>query len=154
MSDESNPIVNVPIYRSYCIFRLPNLESLDGAFVLATEQSQSSQRFLMLREQWKNTNILQTKGFCPPILDQCFQIQSNNKNNINILDVLNDLPNEMNDITIHYTQKNNNQFATTIVKQAIKKAQQKVEIKQRIQRIWPNVIKKIIEQTMQDLHSL
>jgi len=69
LSNNSNPIVKVPLYRSYAVFRLSVL-SLDGARVLDSERKQAAARFSALKAQWKNRKILKTKGFCPPMLDK------------------------------------------------------------------------------------
>merc|ERR1712154_480858 len=90
LNNKSNKIIitSPNLYRLYCIFRLPNIIEIDNKEVTIKEKEIANKQFSLLRNEWKNSKILLTRGFCAPILNQIRNINENDEkyyknNNIN-----------------------------------------------------------------------
>ena len=155
----SNPITqsSPSLYRLYCVFRLPNIQRIDGQKVSADERDVAKQQFSLLRNEWKNARILLTRGFCAPILNELRNVNAvqteHFKENINgifqqfpfVKDPVNkqDETSECVDAVDHKAR----------AQESIQRAIAVFKSRQKLRSLWPSIVAEYIREVAQDLQA-
>ncbi len=154
LSDGSNALTKLPLYRSYAIFRLPNIKTIDGAKVLVSERKNSLQRFSLLRNLWKNKSILLTRGFSPPILDEMIRVGKS----FNLSQALRELPREMGGNMFKEGGKTKllikREKHQIMAEKAIREAVELQRLRVRIRNLWSSVAKECIAEAIDDMQNI
>eukprot|EP01083_Nonionella_stella_P301866 1038037_1 len=146
------------LYRLYCVFRLPNVQCIDGKKVTANEKEMAKKHFGLLRNQWKNSKILLTRGFCAPNLNQIRNINEKDETfyKSNIHEIFNNGTNDCNgsdqqdmdtDEMSEFIQYQNK------AKQSIQHAINIYKARQKIKAMWPVIVSDCIQQVINDLQA-
>lgn len=155
-------VTSPSLYRSYCVFRLPNIERIDGRAVSAEERESAKAHFSTLREEWKNKHILLTRGFCAPILDRIRSVNlpDAQRFGLNMDRIFKQSP---------FTKKERESVTKDVESQGVdeeesESVEQKSNAQQCIQRaidisksrrklnmLWPSIVAEYVHEVVQDL---
>jgi len=162
-ANESNRItVTAPtLYRLYCIFRLPNIVEIDHRAVSAAEKQMADEQFSFLRNEWKNAQILLTRGFCAPILSEIRNINADDERHYkqHINDIFQKYPfakdaradeseadldsDDMSEFLQHQSK----------ARQSIDRAIAVYKSRRRVREMWPRIVAEYIHEVVRDLHA-
>lgn len=163
-NNDSNPITatSPSLYRMYCIFRLPNIQRIDGQEVSDEERDTAKSQFSSLRNEWKNTNILLTRGFCAPILMEIRNIDGQQtasfKENVNEIFKLFPF------CGTGKAKENRKQYEGDMeseevsahresAQQSIQRAISIFKSRQRLRTLWPEIVAEYVHEVIQDLQA-
>jgi len=163
LQNKSNPItVTSPaLYRSYCIFRLANVVEIDGKAVSKQERETAHQQFGLLRNEWKNSHILVTRGFCAPILNEARNIYATDATQqpLSLYDIFEQFPRfeQRSETDTNRSEKDPQDDGTDgcceKAREAIQYAVNVHKARQRLSRLWPSILAEYVEEVINDLQT-